>query len=198
MRKTLSTVLVLGLSFALLGCPPSGDKKNGGGTDGAATGGDATDGGTDTKPANGDKPADGGGDALDVDISHVKKGQKYHYHMNNAGMEMDQVWEVTDITDAEIKYSLTTIMNGKPLGDPTPLSWPIPKKVESTGEADPNAKPPAEETITVAGKEWECWVIEAAGTKTWSPKKGKYGTFPPIVKSMKGDVVTNELTKIEE
>jgi hypothetical protein len=206
MRKTLSTLMVCGLSFALLGCPPSGDKK---GTDTPPAtdkdGDKPADGDkpVDSKPADGDKPMDepadaGGGEAQKVDLSHVKVGQKYHYHMNNAGMEMDQVWEVTEMTDSEVKYNLTTIMNGKPLGEPTALSWSIPKPVASDAPADPNAKPPAEESITVAGKEWECWVIESAGTKSWCPKKGKLGTFPPIVKSMKGDQVTNELTKIEE
>ncbi|RMG16255.1 MAG: hypothetical protein D6731_06650 [Planctomycetota bacterium] len=205
-----------GLSCALLGCPPSGQGsgQGGSGSDGAATKngsdtGGASDAGSASSQPAGDAAAAGGKKpAMDasseepkaqkVDLSHVKVGQKYHYHTNNAGMEMDQVWEVTAVTDTEVKYTLQTIMNGKPMGPATPLSWSIPAPTSGEAKADPNAKPPAKETITVAGKEWECYVVESSGVKSWSPIKNGLPTFPPVVKSMKGDVVTNILTKIEE
>lgn len=202
MRKMLSTALILGLSMGLMGCPPA--KKTEGGTD--ATGTDAT--GTDTPAVDGDatsKPADGDAaavtDTVDavktqaVDISHVKVGQKYHFHMNNSGMEMDQVWEVTAMGDAEIKYNLTTIMNGKALGDPTEVTWAVPVAVASDVKPDPNAPKVEmkEETVTIAGREWDCNVVEASGYTSWCPKM----SFPSVVKTMKDGVVTNELTKIE-
>ena len=90
MRKTLSTVLALGLSFALMGRPPADKGGNAGG--GESGGGETTDGGGETgggEAGGGDAASQdtggeaGGGDAasggekMEVDISHVKAGQKH-------------------------------------------------------------------------------------------------------------------------
>jgi hypothetical protein len=189
MRKTLSNVLVLGLSLALLGCPPADEPKGDTGTDPAAPEATPTD-----EPGDTATP-----DKVSVDISHVKVGQKYTYHMVPApGAEMDMIWEVTAITDSEVKYRMTSVVKGKPVGEPTEQSWAIPAPVASdAAKADPGANAPAEETITLAGMEWDCWVVESDGVKTWAPKKNGLGSFPSFVKQAKGDQVTNELTKIE-
>jgi hypothetical protein len=131
------------------------------------------------------------------DLSHVRVGQKYHYRLNTGGMDLDQIWEVTAIDGNGIKYDLTTIMNGRALGEPTALLWVQPKALPNA-PAVPKRKALRTEAITVAGKEWDCWVVESAGTKSWCPKLGDLGTFPPVVKSLRGDQVTMELVKIEQ
>ena len=62
---------------------------------------------------------------------------------------------------------------------------------------DPDAKPPKKETITVAGSEWDCLVVEAGGSTTWVPMKNDLSTFPMFIKTEKDGKVTNTLTKIE-
>jgi hypothetical protein len=133
--------------------------------------------------------------AVAVGISHVKVGQRYHFHMNNIGTELDQVWEVTAIGDDEIKYNLTTIMDGKALGNPTALTWAVPAPAVST-KLDPKGKPVEfkEETVTIAGREWNCYVIENNGYTSWCPKE----SFPAVVRTLKDGVFTSELTRIEE
>lgn len=204
MRKLLSTALVVGLTTALLGCPPP-EKKTPESTDKPPTDAPADTPAETPTSAPADAPAETPAKAdSGVDISHVKVGQKYTIHMNQSGMEMDMVWEVKEITPAEIKYTTQTIMNGNAVGDPSPVSWPLPAKpAATTGDTPPpatDAPKPAREKVSAAGMEWDCLVTTSGDMKTYtsmSPGSDWAPTFPGLIKQMKGDQVTMELTKIE-
>ena len=192
MRTTL-IALALGLSVALIGCPPpGGDAKTTDGGDSTSQPADTGGGETPAEPAAASK--------AEVDISHVKEGQKYHFKQVAGGQEMQQVWEVTGVTDAEVKYGITTVVAGTSMG-PTEATWAIPKPVEAPAAATPADAPEVkmtEETVEIAGMSWACKVVESGGYKTWVPYKSDMPTFPPYVKQMNGaGEVTLELTKIE-
>jgi hypothetical protein len=132
-------------------------------------------------------------------LHKVKVGQRYHFHMEPApGTELDMIWQVDElIGNRELKYSLTTILNGKPVGPPTTMTWAIPPAVDNV-LPDPNFKPPAIETIKAAGRTWSCFRVESAGTTTWCPQKDGISVWPPFIRQTRDGKVISELVKIEE
>ena len=117
-KKLASAAAIVSLLFCV-GCPAEGDGKS----DGDST---ATDGDADTDGDSGDSDSgdsDASGDSSGIDVSDVKKGQKYTYAMQN---NMEMVYEVTELTDTEVKYTTVVIMNGKPTADPTPQTMALP------------------------------------------------------------------------
>ncbi len=193
--KSLVSAGALVSLLLCVGCPAEDGAGKTDGGDATTDGGDATTDGGDATTDGGDAAdagdADKGGDDTGMDVSNAKVGQKYTYSMAN---DMSMVYEVTSITDAEIKYNTSTIMGGKALGDPTEVVIPL-KAPEPTGDAAAAKapEPVSEETLTVAGQEFKCKVYETNGAKSWTTLK-----FPFMIKSQGADgKVTMELTAIE-
>lgn len=147
---------------------------------------------TDAEEAPASRPASDQGKAV---LPGVKAGQRYHFRMEPApGTVLNMVWEVEEvISDRELKYSLTTFMNGKQIGEPTSQTWSIPEQ-----GANAPAKVPPVETIKVAGRTWSCWRVESAGISTWCPQKDGKATWPPFVRQERDGKITSELSRIEE
>jgi hypothetical protein len=199
MRKSILTALVLGTSLTFLGCPPpEGGNKGGettppaGGETTPPAGGEATPpAGGETTPPAGETPATPteAPKAQKVDLSHVKAGQKYVYKMEASGMEMQQIYEVAEVTDTTVKCKLHMLMKMPGAteftaqGDPTPYDWAIPAPTGETTSAQPTTEvKTSREKLSAGGQEWDCMVSESQGSKTWCPMKGDMVTFPPYIK----------------
>lgn len=210
MRKSILTTLVLGAALTTIGCPPPENSGTGGGD--TKTTPPAGETKTETPPAGetptetppaGETPAEPA-KAQKVDLSHVKAGQKYVYKMESSGMEMQITYEVLEVTDTAVKYKSATKMKMPgateftDAGEPTTMDWSIPAPTgETTGETKTDAKPPEKETISAAGKDWECWKTESSGSTVWTPIKNDLPTFPPMIK-MDSPQAKQELVEIKE
>lgn len=199
MRKSILTALVLGSSLAFLGCPPP---TEGGKTETPPAGGTPTTGETKTETPPAGETKTEAPKAQKVDLSHVKAGQKYHYTMETSGMQMQQIYEVTEVTDTAVKYKVAMLMKMPgseeftAQGEPTAGEWAIPVATTPTDKpADAPEVKMTKETIKIAGQDWECMVSESSGTKTWIPWKNDMATWPMYLK-MEGPTKA-ELTKIE-
>lgn len=216
MRKSIISAIVVGLSLAVVGCPPPADNSSSStnnptdGGDTAATGGEGTDGG-DATDGGESQPADGGStDAApaddNADLSHVKVGQKYVYEMPN---NMQSIWEVTEVGDNMVKYKTTMLMDmgegPAPVGEPTEQEWTYTKPTGgTTGETTGEAPKTSREEIEVSGVKFDCLVVESeAGgmkSKSWasmSPGSDTVPTFPGAIKVMTDGNPTMTLVKIE-
>ena len=197
MRKSILSLVAVGLSLTLLGCPPpeGGETK----TDGDAT----------SKPADGDDKGtegdaggegDSGGETApassDPDISHVQVGQQYVYDMVAAGTKMQMVYKIKDITDGVITYETVTVMEiaGEMKEMPgAEAKWG--EKVDApVGDApatENKSKDLGTESVKVGDMDFNCKVMEttvegAGTTKTWSPMKPDgVMTWPMMTKSEK-------------
>jgi hypothetical protein len=127
-------------------------------------------------------------------VTGVRVGQKYHYELRNAGMNLGQTWEVTRVTPREIKYDLITSLDGRVIGEPVELSWSVPPRSQ-----EPSSTTTQIEEVLVAGRLWRAMRLEADDYVTWVPVDARgVHTWPPILRQEKAGEVTNELTQIEE
>jgi hypothetical protein len=203
-KKSLGALLV-GVALTLIGCPPPPDGgKTGtttppaGGTGATtattpATTGDAGKTGT-TAPAT-PPPAKG------IDLSHLKKGEKFTYVMQG-GVQM--VWTITDIVGTTVKYTTQSMMDmGQglaPVGDPTPAEFPHVAPVATTAATTATAPAGTEisrEKVKVGNVEFDCMVSKTGDSKSWISMQGDMPVFPGCIKSMQGANAVMELTKVE-
>ena len=193
MRNLANSAAALVLAGLLMGCPPPENSNKTPETPAETPADDA-----ESKPADGTAEAEPEAEPeaaapAGPDISHVKVGQKYTYEASG----MQQVVEVKEITDTEIKYEMFMIM-GETTTPATPGSYPLVMPEAPAGEPAGEAPaPPAEvgtETIEIAGVSFECKIIESGGDiKSWVSN-----TWAPMgVKTMQGDKVLSELKGIE-
>ena len=144
-------------------------------------------------PAAGDGP----------DLSHVKAGQRYVYEMQN---NMQQIWTVKEVGADFVKYEMSMIMGGNPLGDPTTQEWKYVAPPEGARRRAPRPQADVKlsrEKVSVGGVEFDCMVSEASGYKSWmsmSPGSDTVWTFPGVLKTVQlsDDSVIMELVRIEE
>lgn len=129
------------------------------------------------------------------DLSQLRVGQCFVYRMAAGGVEMTQEWVVTELGPSAIKYTLQVFMSvpgqgaRAPIGEPTPLEWPIPPP----GAPAPGPGPEVpgltttQENVTVGDVTFECVVyqLESDGqvTRSWTPVSRGFPTFPPILRS---------------
>ncbi len=134
---------------------------------------------------------------VSADLSHVKVGQKYHYHMVKKGKDLDMVWAVDAISATEVKYTMRMRAGKNPWVEPVSLTWPIPAPRSPSDRVQADATPVV--TVQAGGRSWDCWIrdLNEGKRKTWIPQKNGLGTFPPYVKQTMGGKVTAELLKIE-
>ena len=50
----------------------------------------------------------------------MKVGQRYVYQMQN---DMQMIWTVKEVGPGLVKYDVSMIMGGNPIGDPTAQEW---------------------------------------------------------------------------
>ena len=203
MKKTILSLVAVGLSLTLLGCPPPEGEDSG-----------KTDGET-TKPADGDdgEAGDGGetdgGEAAgggDPDISHVKAGQDYVFESKAGGVTSKMIYRVKDVTDGVITYETVMVvdMGGEMKEMPgAEAKWPMKVEGEATGEAPKvESKDLGEEKIKVGDMEFTCKVTETETSgmksKVWVPMKpAGVMTFPPMIKSETTGAAESMMTLIE-
>lgn len=204
MMKKLVSALLVGVALTLMGCPPPATP----GTTTPPAGGDA--GKTATPPAGGDTgtktetppatPAPAA--AKSIDLSHLKKGEKFTYVMQG-GVQM--VWTITDITpENTVKYTTQSMMDmGQglaPVGDPTPAEFPHAAPVATTATSTA-ATPPgtkiSREKVKVGDVEFDCMVSETGDTKAYISMQGDLPVFPGCIKSMQGGNAVMELKEVK-
>jgi hypothetical protein len=139
----------------------------------------------------GSRPRAGGG-ATDV---HV--GQRYHYAIKaGAGFDFELVWEVLEITDAGVRYRMTSVMNGNPLGDAQEQTWD-PSQDHAVGFGQ-EMEFVDEETIEVGDHEFDCHHFRGPdGSEVWVPYDGDEPMFPGFVRTT-AQGTTVELLRIED
>lgn len=122
-----------------------------------------------------------------VDLSHVVPGQRYVYAMSTQEMELEQTYEVLEVTDGAVscrihlKAKLPGASELTPQGEPTTFKWEAPLG-RPAGEQPAPEFEQREETIEAAGRSWDCLVTEISGTRSWVPVKGGVVTFPEFIR----------------
>jgi hypothetical protein len=199
-KKSLGALLV-GVALTLMGCPPPAPPSGDAGKTNPPPATDTKTGGT-TAPATGDTPAaTPPAAAKGIDLSHLKKGEKFTYVMQG-GVQM--VWTITDIVGTTVKYTTQSMMDmGQglaPVGDPTPSEFPHAAPVATTATttaAAPAGTEITREKVKVGNVEFDCMVSKSGDTKSYIAMQGDQAVFPGCIKSMQGDKAVMELTKIE-
>lgn len=181
MRKSIFFSLLCLIAIVAVACG-GGNNATGNGTGG----GDAACGG-----------GNGGGDASDPFALYKKEGRKWKTKSVTKIEGMDDMvsfteYEVTKVSDAEATYVMRTLdKDGKETSKmEQTIKFETPKAETTGGEAAPE---PTKETVTVAAGEFECYVNDTAGTKSWSSVK-----YPGLSVKMEGATMTMELVEFTE
>jgi hypothetical protein len=142
------------------------------------------------------------------DLSHVRVGQRYTFHLDQAGSQADMVWEVRRVGAGRVDYAVSMIKNGTSLGEPGEASWSIaspPPPAPHTHDPEEEQPRPAAskakvsyEELKLGGRTWRARLTVSEDVRTWTAVAGEIDTFPPLLKQEKSGVVTTVLTKVEE
>lgn len=164
----------------------------------------ACGGGNDANSADGNSVAGCtggcGGDAADAYALYKKEGRKWKHKSVTKIEGMDDMvsfteYEITKVADDHAMQKMTMLdKDGKPMAGMEPTETKIPfATAEAPACTGGEAPEMTEETITVEAGEFECYVMENAGTKTWSSKK-----YPGLAVKMEGATMTMELIEFTE
>ncbi|MBZ0135811.1 MAG: hypothetical protein K8I27_05520 [Planctomycetes bacterium] len=181
MRKSIFFSLLCLIAIVAVACGNGNTPTTGGNT----TGGGCTG---------------GGGDAADAYALYKKEGRKWKTKsvMKIEG-QPDMVsfteYEITKLADDHAMQKMTMLdKDGKPMAGMEPTETKIEfKTAEAPACTGAEAPKMTEETVTVAAGEFECYVVENAGTKSWSSKK-----YPGLSVKMEGATMTMELIEFTE
>ncbi|MCA8919483.1 MAG: hypothetical protein KDB68_15380 [Planctomycetes bacterium] len=187
MRKSILFGLLSLVAVLAVACG-SGNDANGGGN-GAGGNGAACSGGE-----------NGGGDSADAYALYKKEGRKWK-HKSVTKMEgMDDMvsfmeYEITKVADDHAMQKMTMLdKDGKPMAGMDPTETKIEfKTAEAPACTGGEAVEMKEETVKVAAGEFECYVTEVAGTKSYSSKK-----YPGLLVKMEGASNSMELIEFTE
>ena len=187
MRKTILAALICGVSVMAVAC--------GGGN--AAGNGNAPAGGGNAATAG------GGGEAAKSDAFalYKKKGRTWltKSTVKMEGMDPMVTYsksEVVDVTDKSAKVKMWTLdkdqkpMAGMEAGTEMEIKFETPA---ATGDTTAKPAEPKKETVKVEAGEFECYMSENAGTKSWSSVE-----FPGLPVKMEGATMTMELVKFDK
>lgn len=184
MRKSIFFSLLCLIAIVAVACGGgNNDAGNGTGGDAAACGGCGGDGGS-----------------ADAYALYKKEGRKWK-HKSVTKMEgMDDMvsfmeYEITKVADDHAMQKMTMLdKDGKPMAGMEPTETKIDfVTAEAPACTGTEAPEMTEETITVAAGEFECYVMDNAGTKSWSSKK-----YPGLAVKMEGATMTMELIEFDE
>lgn len=128
-------------------------------------------------------------------VAHVRAGQRWVFRMQQ-GMQSVYTVRAVDVSAGTVSYSIQTVMNGAPVGEPTLVEWGSTAFEESTGQGQAKV---SRQRLRIAGRDFECLVVQVPGESTsWTPMVGDRPIFPGVVKAADGSgVVIMELERID-
>lgn len=130
-------------------------------------------------------------------VAHVRAGQRWVFRMQQ-GMQSVYTVRAVDASAGTVSYSIQTMMNGAPVGEPTFVEWGSTAFEESTGQGQGQAKV-SRQRLRIAGRDFDCLVVQVPGQSTsWTPMAGDTPIFPGVLKAADGSgVVIMELERID-
>lgn len=185
MRKGILFMLLCLTAIVAVACGGGNDAGNNGG--GECTGGECNGG-------------NGNGDTADAYALYKKEGRKWKTKsvMKMEGMD-DQVsfteYEIISVADDHAVQKMTMLdAEGNPNEHVPPSETKIEFTTAEATDTDGESAPePTKETIKVEAGEFECYVTEQSGTKSWSSVK-----YPGLAVKMESDNMTMELVEFSE
>ncbi|MEZ5992502.1 MAG: hypothetical protein R3E76_09125 [Planctomycetota bacterium] len=184
MRKSILFGLLSLVAVLAVAC---GSGNNAAGGNGAGGNGAACSGGE-----------NGGGDTADAYALYKKEGRKWKLKSVTKIEGMDDMvsfmeYEITKVADDHAMQKMTMLdKDGKQTMDPTESKIEF-KTAEAPACTGGEAVEMKEETVKVEAGEFECYVTEVAGTKSYTSKK-----YPGLLVKTEGASNSMELIEFTE